>query len=569
MCEDAAFERPDGYVPPSNRWDWARFDPSNGGAHCNNKQGEEGCKVELSRPIAFKTGRRDCIPKDGEGYWASKEEWHPDPFTNGRGTVEFFKRDFGFSGRETVAIMGSHTMGRLHQGTTMLPYVWIKSGGQQFNNQYYRNLVGKPDWYFVHDSGTGFGCERLGDGWGQKPLARWLTNTRLHLTSGGPTFWIQEKLVCNDFCARGDNKSVSEVCCSNSSVPSGGMCTPDGGRDNTTSAADADPNVESGCERYKFHSGLDECMLNAEMGLYKDFQVTADGIPHGCPGFENFNLENWRKTWRAGTTFESHWSMIDGRRAEPQCEKMTLEEPPGSTPLHQIIEDYADHQENWIRDFVPTFEKLISNGYTEEELEDGPDQWTGITCPRQLPEANNKQWAIWSEEGLSNPFFLVSKLDSRVLQINETTGGVEVSTHQNKTNQMWQWTDEGGMLVNSFSKSLLMIDGRLSWSLENATQDGALLSSVNYKGEVKVVDRGWTQKDGATAGIYEGHGAANQRWTLEMVPTPAPTSSPTSSPATPTTTSPTEGFSGGLMSTASTIAPALSLGIAICVCLSV
>ena len=47
--------------------------------------------------------------------------------------------------------------------------------------------------------------------------------------------------------------------------------------------------VNGGCEQYRFISGLDEMALPCEIGLYFDFNVTADGIPSGCPGLELFN----------------------------------------------------------------------------------------------------------------------------------------------------------------------------------------------------------------------------------------------------------------------------------------
>ena len=47
--------------------------------------------------------------------------------------------------------------------------------------------------------------------------------------------------------------------------------------------------VNGGCERYTFILGLDEMALPSEIGLYFDFNVTADGIPSGCPGLELFN----------------------------------------------------------------------------------------------------------------------------------------------------------------------------------------------------------------------------------------------------------------------------------------
>ena len=40
-----------------------------------------------------------------------------------------------------------------------------------------------------------------------------------------------------------------------------------------------DLQVNSGCEMFRLVSGLDEMALPSEIGLYFDFNVTADGIP--------------------------------------------------------------------------------------------------------------------------------------------------------------------------------------------------------------------------------------------------------------------------------------------------
>ena len=48
---------------------------------------------------------------------------------------------------------------------------------------------------------------------------------------------------------------------------------------------------------------------------------------------------------------------------EPKCDKNTLQIPEGTTPLHQVFEEYAQDQDKWLNDFVPTMEKMLSNGY--------------------------------------------------------------------------------------------------------------------------------------------------------------------------------------------------------------
>ena len=71
-----------------------------------------------------------------------------------------------------------------------------------------------------------------------------------------------------------------------------------------------------------------------------------------------------------------------------------------------------------MRDYVPTFEKMISNGYAPGDLTAAPDQWSGVSCPRNMPENSNKYWAIWSGVTQGAPFILTSQLDYRVLQVN-------------------------------------------------------------------------------------------------------------------------------------------------------
>ena len=45
------------------------------------------------------------------------------------------------------------------------------------------------------------------------------------------------------------------------------------------------------------------------------------------------------------------------------CGLNKLQEPVGSTPLHEIIDEYADSNDAFIRDFIPVLEKMLANGY--------------------------------------------------------------------------------------------------------------------------------------------------------------------------------------------------------------
>lgn len=49
--------------------------------------------------------------------------------TNGKGTMDFFKKDFGFNGRETVAIMGAHSLGKYNPNKNGgFAYTWTSRG---------------------------------------------------------------------------------------------------------------------------------------------------------------------------------------------------------------------------------------------------------------------------------------------------------------------------------------------------------------------------------------------------------------------------------------------------------
>ena len=48
-----------------------------------------------------------------EQFKTDRAETHPNPEGNGDATLDFFRDQFDFSARETAAIMGAHTIGRM------------------------------------------------------------------------------------------------------------------------------------------------------------------------------------------------------------------------------------------------------------------------------------------------------------------------------------------------------------------------------------------------------------------------------------------------------------------------
>ena len=99
--------------------------------------------------------------------------------------------------------------------------------------------------------------------------------------------WIHFNYVCPNCVADPNNG-----CCLNNPNPEENFCRPDPGRETYHPSVEGDNNVNGGCEKYRFISGLDEMALPCEIGLYYEFNVTDDGIPYGCEGFTQGWINN-------------------------------------------------------------------------------------------------------------------------------------------------------------------------------------------------------------------------------------------------------------------------------------
>merc|ERR1712137_726467 len=217
--------------------------------------------------------------------------------------------------------------------------------------------------------------------------------------------WIQQSLVCPSLYNPKPLKKREQACVDK--APEGQLCCADpvAGSSEPRTVNQTDGNVNSGCERFRNTPGRDEIALNAEMGLYREFEVT-DGIIHGCPGLEIFNGSMTDPTHKDYN--KEGWSLgEDNWKGEPRCEKQRLEEPPGSgDPLHLIFEEYADDQAAWMRDYVPAMEKMAANGY--ENLVDAPDFTTGVVCPFPSGIPGNTVWSCYRPEAAgSGPAYVI------------------------------------------------------------------------------------------------------------------------------------------------------------------
>ena len=105
-------------------------------------EGEPDCRVEWpwAEPLKFYTGRSDCQAGTGlRAYETTREESHPNPVGTGQDTVDFFKKDFGLTARESAALLlGAHSIGEFNFMISQFRYDWTKRQKRIMNNQLFR-----------------------------------------------------------------------------------------------------------------------------------------------------------------------------------------------------------------------------------------------------------------------------------------------------------------------------------------------------------------------------------------------------------------------------------------------
>ena len=288
-------------------------------------------------------------------------------------------------------------------------------------------------------------AETLADG--SLGAVKYLAFTERQTQSGGPVMWVNFKHRCPN-C--NSNLYKDTACCTQ--APEGLQCKPD-------EESDFSGLGFGRCERFNTNLGQDEIALNCEVGLYLDFKVSDTGIPYGCSGLEAFNNTVWPNEqgfcyscWSRVPKVENPDPMKNDQWEfdEVSCPLNKLQEPLGSTPLHEVFEEYAEDQQKWVNDYVPTFEKMISNGYSDGDLTDAPDQWTDVVCPRPGLEADpyvyHSCYKI-SEISDEKSFYLINKRFGLAIQGNDQ-GVVKLATLDfDNPRQRWVHTS-GQDLIN-------------------------------------------------------------------------------------------------------------------------
>ena len=118
----------------------------------------DDCEFSLKALNSFKTGRKDCTPNHPgittsmtgdevvkRDFFTKREEIHPNLHANGVETTKYFKDNFGFTARESIALLeGAHSFGQFHREVSMHKYAWNRMQTRLLNNQQFRNIANEP-----------------------------------------------------------------------------------------------------------------------------------------------------------------------------------------------------------------------------------------------------------------------------------------------------------------------------------------------------------------------------------------------------------------------------------------
>jgi len=316
----------------------------------------DDCEFSLKALNSFKTGRKDCTPNHPgittsmtgdevvkRDFFTKREEIHPNLHANGVETTKYFKDNFGFTARESIALLeGAHSFGKFHREVSMHKYAWNRMQDRLLNNQQFRNIANEP--MFKANCIKSNPLQLLGNAKGEPAQIEWQVNARRVTKNGGPFQWWKRYQMCDShvsMCLEQPGQcSAYDKCLKGfagvNPTYGGKLCNPK-------------------CEK---SDTVMETSLAADVGLYFHFESDPKtGQPHGCAFPEN--LDDWQEP---DTGFLAGTKMTYPHK----CGKET--HAPEGEALHKIVEDYASNQQKWFDDFIPIIHRMSANGYKESDL---------------------------------------------------------------------------------------------------------------------------------------------------------------------------------------------------------
>ena len=109
------------------------------------------------------------------------------------------------------------------------------------------------------------------------------------------------------------------------------------------------------------------------------------------------------------------WSVNEtsGARASSGCPRTNLALPDSDPSTSHFMELYAADETQWINDFVAVMNKMQSNGYSQDDLTEGPQPFVGVSC-----SARGSAVQCWtSSPPVGDSFYIESKLDGLVMEV--------------------------------------------------------------------------------------------------------------------------------------------------------
>jgi hypothetical protein len=159
-----------------------------------------------------------------------------------------------------------------------------------------------------------------------------------------------------------------------------------------------------------------------------------------------------------------------GSKGQPGCGKQMLAEPAGSTPVSQIMDEYAKNQSTWINDFIPTMEKMMRNGYSAG-LSNAPDHNANVFCPIPVLAQPYYNTVCYQRSASTGTSFTIgcqlSYLNGRVYQYNATSGLFDFGLKSGAANQMWKMSESQTQCINQLTNLPLVVDANVEWTFQS------------------------------------------------------------------------------------------------------
>eukprot|EP00930_Biecheleria_cincta_P027446 TRINITY_DN19288_c0_g1_i1.p1 TRINITY_DN19288_c0_g1~~TRINITY_DN19288_c0_g1_i1.p1 ORF type:complete len:736 (+),score=127.42 TRINITY_DN19288_c0_g1_i1:124-2331(+) len=338
---------------------------------------KKGFPVPCGRSsVCLKTkckGCNFCLPAlDGtwrpRPYETLKPEAEAGAGMNGQEMADFFEKNFNFSKRETVAIMGSHSFAAFHPPVSgMHGYDWLHLQTGTLNNAYYRAISLLPSLQFElakngqrTPNANMAGTKAYGvGGVNSEPVkTAWATGDNPRSPSSGGVVWGHWFQRC-PFCLNGKNIDRHRYkygrdpdrCCAlcEKATKTSGMWPPtkmiprgdwqDTFKIEGLSKEEKTWFIDNSCMA---PTVVHENAITADLGLaWKiHYDVTADGRMTGPKDSHGKNLR-----WMWNDTTEPN---------DLQDE--------GDLKMYEIVQEFATKQGLWAETFARTIEKMLANG---------------------------------------------------------------------------------------------------------------------------------------------------------------------------------------------------------------